>query len=64
MIVISILFLCLLLFFPETALAGSKYGAALWITQLLPTLLPFFIAIRLFDSCLPRVTQRDRKSVV
>ena len=57
MIVISILFLCLLLFFPETALAGSKYGAALWITQLLPTLLPFFIAIRLFDSCLPRVTQ-------
>ena len=57
MIVISILFLCLLLFFPETALAGSKYGAALWITQLLPTLLPFFIAIRLFDSCLPRGTQ-------
>lgn len=57
MIVISILFLCLLLLCPETALAGSKYGAALWVTQLLPTLLPFFIAIRLFDSCLPRVTQ-------
>lgn len=57
MIFISILFLCLLLFFPETALAGSKYGATLWLTQLLPTLLPFFIAIRLFDSCLPRVAQ-------
>lgn len=57
MISVSILFLCMLLFFPETALAGSKYGATLWITQLLPTLLPFFIAIRLFDSCLPRVAQ-------
>lgn len=57
MISVSILFLCMLLFFPETALTGSKYGATLWITQLLPTLLPFFIAIRLFDSCLPRVAQ-------
>lgn len=57
MIFISILFLFLLLFFPETALAGSKYGATLWLTQLLPTLLPFFIAIRLFDSCLPHIAQ-------
>lgn len=58
MIMISILFLCLLLFCPGVALAGSKYGAALWLTQLLPTLLPFFIAIRLFDSCLPQVSNR------
>lgn len=58
MIVTSILFLGLLLFFPETALAGSRYGATLWLTQLLPTLLPFFIAIRLFDSCLPQVSCR------
>lgn len=57
MIVISLLFLCLLLFCPGIALAGSKYGATLWLTQLLPTLLPFFIAIRLFDSCLPRISR-------
>lgn len=58
MIILSILFLCLLLFCPGIALAGSKYGATLWLTQLLPTLLPFFIAIRLFDSCLPQVSSR------
>lgn len=58
MIFCSVLFLCLLLFFPETAMAGSKYGASLWLTQLLPTLLPFFIAIRLFDTCLPRIASR------
>lgn len=58
MIIISLLFLCLLLFCPGIALTGSKYGATLWLTQLLPTLLPFFIAIRLFDSCLPQVSRR------
>ncbi|MCH5252879.1 MAG: hypothetical protein J1F22_07880 [Lachnospiraceae bacterium] len=39
-------------------MAGSKYGASLWLSQLLPTLLPFFIAIRLFDTCLPRIASR------
>lgn len=58
MIILSILFLGLLLFCPDIALSGSKYGAALWLTQLLPTLLPFFIAIRLFDSYLPQVSSR------
>lgn len=58
MILCAVLFLCMLLFFPEIAVAGSKYGAALWLSQLLPTLLPFFIAIRLFDMCLPRVAEK------
>lgn len=55
MIICSLLFLCMLLFFPEAAVSGSKYGAALWLSELLPTLLPFFIALRLFQYCLPRV---------
>lgn len=54
MIFCSLLFLCLLLFFPEAALQGSKYGALLWLNELLPTLLPFFIALRLFRLCLPK----------
>lgn len=58
MIFCSVIFLCMLLFFPETAMAGSKYGATLWLSQLLPTLLPFFIAIRLFDTCLPRIASK------
>ncbi|MCH5265960.1 MAG: hypothetical protein J1F02_08670 [Lachnospiraceae bacterium] len=58
MILYALLLLCLLLFFPETALAGSRYGATLWLTQLLPTLLPFFIAIQLFRDCLPGVASR------
>lgn len=55
MILCSLLFLCLLLFCPEAALQGSKYGAALWLNELLPTLLPFFITLRLFRLCLPKV---------
>lgn len=55
MILCSLLFLCLLIFCPETALQGSKYGAALWLNELLPTLLPFFITLRLFQLCLPKV---------
>lgn len=55
MIICSLLFLGMLLFFPEAAISGSKYGAALWLSELLPTLLPFFIALRLFQCCLPRV---------
>lgn len=56
MIFCSIIFLCLLLFCPEAALQGSKYGAALWLNELLPTLLPFFITLRLFQLCLPKVS--------
>lgn len=58
MILCCILFLILLLFFPEVAVTGSRYGTTLWLTQLLPTLLPFFIAIRLFDMCLPNVAEK------
>lgn len=53
MIIGSLFLLVLLLFFPSVAIAGSRYGASLWLTELLPTLLPFFIAIRLFQYCLP-----------
>ncbi len=56
MILFALIFLAMLLFFPGVAMAGSQYGAGLWLSQLLPTLLPFFIAIRLFDACLPRVS--------
>lgn len=55
MIICSLLFLGMLLFCPEAAIQGSKYGAALWLSELLPTLLPFFIALRLFQCCLPKV---------
>lgn len=58
MIVLSCLFLVLLLFFPEISFAGSKYGCTLWLTQLLPSLLPFFIGIRLFNLGLPKVSSR------
>jgi hypothetical protein len=54
MLVYSLIFLCMLLFFPETAMQGSKYGATLWLQELLPTLLPFFIALQLFRCCLPK----------
>lgn len=54
MIVFSLLLLALLLFFPSAALAGSRYGATLWLSELLPTLLPFFIAIRLFQYSMPK----------
>ncbi len=54
MIVCSLLFLVLLLFFPEEAVRGSKYGSVLWINELIPTLLPFFIGLRLFQFCLPK----------
>lgn len=53
MIVCSLFLLVLLLFFPSIAIAGSRYGASLWLGELLPTLLPFFIAVRLFQHCLP-----------
>lgn len=55
MIIFSLLFLALLLFCPEAAMQGSKYGVALWFNELLPTLLPFFITLRLFQLCLPKV---------
>ena len=54
MIVFLLIFLSLLLFFPEIAITGSKYGVTLWVTQLIPTLLPFFILIRLLYHWLPR----------
>lgn len=54
MIIFSLLFLVLLLFFPEAAMQGSKYGVTLWLNELLPTLLPFFITLRLFQTCLPK----------
>lgn len=55
MMAFSLLFLALLLFCPEAAVQGSKYGSALWLNELLPTLLPFFITLRLFQLCLPKV---------
>ena len=58
MLVCSLVFLAILLFCPSVALTGSKYGAALWLTELIPTLLPFFIAIRLFQEGLPRIASR------
>ena len=54
MIICSLLFLGLLLFCPEAAIQGSKYGSALWLNELIPTLLPFFIGLRLFQLCLPK----------
>lgn len=44
----SILFIGFLLFCPEAAISGSKYGCSLWIQELIPTLLPFFIALNFF----------------
>lgn len=58
MLSFSLIFLCLLLFFPEIALSGSQYGTTLWLTQLIPTLLPFFLAIRLFQNYLPRFANK------
>lgn len=55
MILCSILLLILLVVFPEITLAGSKYGATLWLSELLPTLLPFFVAIRLFQESMPNI---------
>lgn len=54
MIFCSLLFLGLLLFCPEAAIQGSKYGSALWLNELIPTLLPFFIGLHLFQLCLPK----------
>lgn len=48
MIVGSLLFIGFLLFCPEAAISGSKYGCSLWIFELIPTLLPFFIALNFF----------------
>lgn len=58
MIFSLILFLGLLLFCPELAIAGSKYGITLWLTQLIPTLLPFFILIKLLCLYLPDTSSR------
>ena len=58
MLFFSLIFLILLLGCPETAMAGSRYGVTLWLTQLIPTLLPFFISIGLLRACLPRVSSR------
>lgn len=45
-----LLFLCLLLAFPETSLTGAKSGLLLWFNQVLPSLLPFLILSALFLS--------------
>lgn len=58
MIICSLLFLTILFLCPSVALAGSKYGATLWLSELLPTLLPFFIGIRLFQQSLPQIASR------
>ena len=58
MIIGSIFFLAFLLLFPSAAIQGSKYGVTLWLTELLPTLLPFFIAIQLFQQSLPQIAAR------
>ncbi len=54
----ALIFLALLLLSPEAALQGSKYGATLWISELLPTLFPFFVAIKAFMQCLPKVARK------
>ncbi len=59
LIIISCLLLFLLLFFPEISLAGSQYGVTLWLMKLLPTLFPFFIAIKLFQYSLPKLSSRQ-----
>lgn len=58
MIIFALIFLSLLLLFPEIAITGSRYGLSLWLTQLFPTLFPFFVAIRLLDIGLPNVTEK------
>lgn len=58
MVFCSLLLLALLLFCPSAATSGSRYGATLWLTELLPTLLPFFIAVRLFRCCLPNAANK------
>ncbi len=45
-----LLFLCCLLLFPATALAGAKNGLLLWFNQVLPSLLPFLILSSLLLS--------------
>lgn len=45
-----LLFLCLLLLFPASALSGAKNGLLLWFNQVLPSLLPFLILSTLFLS--------------
>lgn len=45
-----LLFLCCLLCFPTTALAGAKDGLLLWFHQVMPSLLPFLILSSLFLS--------------
>lgn len=58
MIIAIVLFLILLLFFPSVALSGSRYGLTLWMTELVPVLLPFFITIRLFKATLPNIAKK------
>lgn len=58
MVLCSLLLLALLLFCPDVAITGSRYGATLWLAELLPTLLPFFIAVRLFQYCLPNAANK------
>lgn len=58
MIFAALFFLIVLLFFPSAALAGSRYGLSLWLTELVPVLIPFFIAIRLFQFCVPQLANR------
>lgn len=58
MIICALMFLAILFFCPTIAIAGSKYGATLWLAELLPTLLPFFIGIRLFQQSLPQIASR------
>ena len=58
MIICTLAYLLILFVTPSAALAGSKYGASLWLTELLPTLLPFFIGIRMFQQSLPQIASR------
>ena len=54
----AILFLILLLCFPQIVVTGSKYGVCLWLQELLPTLLPFFIAIGLLKTSFPSLVSK------
>ena len=63
MIVGSLLFIGFLLFCPEAAISGSKYGCSLWICELIPTLLPFFIALNFFRLQLKKASEHPAEIV-
>ena len=53
---LALVVLFLLFFFPEVAMDGSKYGIQLWLTQLIPTLLPCFVLTGILQEHAPAVS--------